>query len=303
MLKRLAITNIRNIASAQLPSLQPCNIIYGANGSGKTSVLESLNLVSVGRSFRSQRIQPVIRRGAEDCTVFTELDRGGSSHAIGVRRDLKAKYEVRVDGESLSTVAALADYVPTQLVYSDSFLLLTGGPKLRRQFLDWGVFHVEQQFHTVWQLVQRCIKQRNSLLRRGKIAAGQLEPWEVELCNLSEQINPWRLAVFQQLVNEFQTVLKSIAPNLQSIELLYHPGWDESIGITESLAKYRERDCRNGYTGVGPHRASFSLFIEQQEIQHVLSRGAAQSRIVCLKTGPGPVVITTNRKILCVFVG
>lgn len=300
MLNRLILENIRNIGSAKLASLAPCNIFYGMNGSGKTSVLEAINIISVGRSFRSQRIQPVIRHGADSCTVFAEWQTSENRFAIGVRRDSKAQYEVKINGDSLRSVAALADYVPIQLVYSDSFLLLTGGPKLRRQFLDWGVFHVEPRFHQNWQMAQKAIKQRNSLLRRGKITPALIEPWNQELINYSNIIDPWRRQVFSALSEEFSRVLNELAPSIIGIRMLYFPGWDESLGINSSLDAARDKDLRNGYTSVGPHRAAFSLVLNGLDIQQTLSRGQLKIVLFALKIAQGRVISSLKKK-SCVY--
>ena len=78
-------------------------------------------------------------------------------------------------------MAELAEQFPLQVITSDSFGLLTGSPGARRRYLDWGVFHVEHQFFGQWQRFQRCIKQRNQLLRRGKVSDQELAVWTRDL--------------------------------------------------------------------------------------------------------------------------
>ena len=122
-----------------------------ANGSGKTSVLEAIHLLGLARSFRSARLLPVIQYEQLACTVFgqVELAEGGHS-SLGISRDRGGEFQIRIDGQNARSAAQLAEILPLQLINPDSFRLLEGAPKIRRQFLDWGVFHVEPRFMATW---------------------------------------------------------------------------------------------------------------------------------------------------------
>ncbi|MFO5842577.1 DNA replication and repair protein RecF, partial [Klebsiella pneumoniae] len=77
------------------------------------------------------------------------------------------EFTSRTDGQNARTAAQLAETLPLQLINPDSFRLLEGAPKIRRQFRDWGVFHVEPRCLPVWQRLQKALRQRNSWLRHG----------------------------------------------------------------------------------------------------------------------------------------
>ena len=169
-LKRLSVTGVRNLQPVTLQPSPRINIVYGANGSGKSSLLEAIHLLGLARSFRSTRLQPVIQHGQDACTVFAEvLQISGITNSLGITRNKQADYQIRIDGQSVRSLAELAETLPLQIINPDSFRLLEGAPKQRRQYLDWGVFHVEHQFLPAWQRLQKSLKQRNSLLRRGRI--------------------------------------------------------------------------------------------------------------------------------------
>ena len=178
-LKRLTVTAVRNLHPVTLHPSPRINIISGDNGSGKTSLLEAIHILGLARSFRSTRLQPVIQHGQDACTVFAEMIlSNGTACAIGITRSKEADYQIRIDGQTVRSAAQLAETLPLQLINPDSFRLLEGAPKQRRQYLDWGVFHVEHQFLAVWQRKKKSLKQRNSLLRRGRIQRSMLTPWE-----------------------------------------------------------------------------------------------------------------------------
>src|SRR5690606_35626445 len=108
--------------------------------------------LGLARSFRSTRLQPAIRNGEQACTVFGEIpQRSGVTNSVGITRNKEADYQIRMDGQKLRSLAELAAGLRLQLINPDSFRLLGGAPKQRRQYLDWGVFHVEHQFLPAWQ--------------------------------------------------------------------------------------------------------------------------------------------------------
>ena len=154
------------------------NILHGDNGSGKTSLLEAIHLLGMARSFRSTRLNPVISHEQGSCTVFGQVELGEEqSSALGISRDRSGEIRIRINGQSVRSAAELAETLPLQLINPDSFRLLEGAPKLRRQFLDWGVFHVEPRFLQAWQRLQQALRQRNSWLRHGTLDAASQAAW------------------------------------------------------------------------------------------------------------------------------
>ena len=201
MLTRLEIHRVRNIRHIALRDLGQVNVFSGPNGSGKTSILEAVHILGMARSFRSASVKSVIQHGEAELIVFGEIGpvSPGLLRPIGVRRGGTGEADIRVAGEKVRTVAELVQQLPLQVINANSFELLTGSPKARRQFLDWGVFHVEQSFLPVWQRFQRCLKQRNNLLRRDKIDASEVGVWTRELCETGEAINSLRKRFFAGL--------------------------------------------------------------------------------------------------------
>lgn len=181
-LSRITVTAVRNLHPVTLSPSSRINILHGANGSGKTSVLEAIHLLGLARSFRSTRLQPVIHYEQPACTIFgqVQLAEGGSSN-LGISRDRQGELQIRIDGQNARSAAQLADLLPLQLINPDSFRLLEGAPKIRRQFLDWGVFHVEHRFLGAWQRLQKALRQRNSWLRHGTLDGASQAAWDREL--------------------------------------------------------------------------------------------------------------------------
>ena len=297
-LSRLQINNVRNLQAIKLDSLQRVNVFYGPNGSGKTSVLEAIHILGMARSFRGTSIKSLISHDQDSCTVYglASSRLANIPQAIGVQRMRSGAFRIRVAGKPVGSVAQLVEHLPLQVINSASFDLLTGPPTARRQFLNWGVFHVEHRFFSEWQRFQRCIKQRNMLLRRGKISASELPVWTRDLVASGFAINRFRQNYIKQLVPMFQGIMKALMPYLaDGLELRYMQGWDKTLDYVQALENSLPSDLDQGYTHVGPQRADVKILIEGHSAAETLSRGQQKLVVSGLKLAQGMVMADANR--------
>jgi len=288
-LKRLFIQNLRNLEGVDItPSVQ-VNLIYGENGSGKTSILEAINLLALGRSFRSHKHKPLINHQQQSFTVFGRVHADdGSEVPIGISRHIDGEASFKANGVLVPSAADLAAYLPVQIINSDTFLLLEGSPKVRRQFIDWLVFHVEPNFFPAWKAIQRCLKHRNSLLRRDRIDPFELAPWDRELVDLTNKIHEFRTQCMAHFSETFAVLLKEFI-NIDGIALSYHRGWDKDKLYSDVLTDSLERDRRHGYTHSGSHRADLKITVNGLDAAEVLSRGQQKLLVCALKIAQGYV--------------
>lgn len=290
-LQKLQIHNVRNLQLVEIPQLQRINVFYGRNGSGKTSILEAIHLLGMARSFRGS-IKSLITHGERSCTVFGSVESpvtpGGLP--LGVQRETSGEVKIKIGGKSVRTVAQLVEHLPLQVINADSFDLLTGSPNARRQYLDWGVFHVEHRFFDQWQRFQRSIKQRNKLLRRGKISSEELSVWTRDLATSGTALNEYRIAYFKLLTPRFKAIMAQLVPSLQGLELRYRQGWDKQINYAAALENSTSSDTEQGYTHVGPQRADIRVMTDGHLAADTLSRGQ-QKLVVCgLKLAQGQLI-------------
>jgi DNA replication and repair protein RecF len=248
----------------------------------------------MARSFRGNSIKPLIAHEEIGCTVFGKVISSGHTHRagipLGVQRNRAGDVHIKVGGKAVRTVAELVEHLPLQVITAESFDLLTGSPAARRQYLDWGVFHVEHQFFNQWQRFQRCIKQRNKLLRRGKIRDHELEVWTRDLASSGSAMDEYRQAYFKQLVPQFSAVMAKLAPSLNLLELRFRSGWDSQYSFEEALQHSLTADREQGYTHTGPQRADIRVLSDGHLAADTLSRGQ-QKLVVCgLKLAQGQLM-------------
>lgn len=295
MLSRVAVTGVRNLHPVTLSPSPRINILFGANGSGKTSFLEALHLLGMARSFRSLRASPVIGHELESCTVFGEVCLpNGQARALGLQRARSGEVRIRIDGQNSRSAAELAETLPLQLINPDSFRLLEGAPKLRRQFLDWGVFHVEQRFLGSWQRLQQALRQRNSWLRHGTLDAASQAAWDRELSVASDEIDGFRRAYIQALKPVFERTLAELV-DLDGLTLSYYRGWDKDRDLADVLQRSLERDRLMGHTQAGPQRADLRLRLQGHNAADILSRGQQKLVVSALRIAQGHLLNDVKR--------
>jgi len=271
-LLQLQATHLRNLSDVSLVLDPSLNLFWGLNGSGKTSLLEAVYYLGTGRSFRGAQIDPLIQRGRLGCMVTgTVLTPDQRSIRLGVQRGEAGRRVIRVDGETKQHTSELARYLPSLLLGPATVELLTGPPGLRRNFLNWGVFHVKPQFSQLWQDGLRVLRQRNALLR-GKGSAHELVTWTERLVEASELIDCERQRYFDAFLPVFTETYRFLM-ELEGVKCSYRRGWDKKSTLAEVLALQLTSDQQRRFTQSGFHRADIRMTIDGSPVAQVCSRG------------------------------
>lgn len=269
---KLGVRNVRNLKSVDIIPSNHLNLVFGENGAGKTSLLEAIYILGRGRSFRTRQIERVIHNESQSLSVFglLEQENEGREIPIGLERSHSA-LDIRIAEQKVKAVSELAALIPIQLIQPNSHKLLEEGPRFRRNYLDWGVFHVEQSFYPAWQRYRRGLKQRNASLRarQGKKAA---IAWNHEIIEAASVIHDCRSRYVDLLNQVLPEYIESIMGK-QSLEMRYQPGWNEGMAYEEVLETKLEQDIEHGYTRAGPHRADLQFKIDGVNVTDRVSRG------------------------------
>lgn len=281
--ERLQLHDFRLFHRAELEFGPGGNVLVGGNGSGKTSVLEALHLLAVGRSFRGAVRDGLIRRGAAALQVFAQVHHvDGPSRRLGLLRETR-DWQARVDGQAVAGLAEFHREIAVVCFEPGSHELIGGGSEHRRRYLDWFLFHVEPGFLVHWRRYQRALKQRNALLRLAGSDAGQLAAWERELSESGTALAQLRRDHFGHLAQRVAEVALRLMPEAGPASLQLQPGWTSDQPLAEALVQQRPRDQVLGHTTVGPHRADWTIGYEALPVREMFSRGQEKlTALACL---------------------
>ena len=267
-IQQIRINNLRIIEDAELEPAQGLNLIYGKNGSGKTSILEAVYLLGRGKSFRNAEQEQLIRKGQGQLMLFARIRNGQRQHVIGLAKS-QVTTQAKLDGERVTRMSDLARAVPLAVITPNSHEILERGPQYRRRFLDWGVFHVEPGFRNAFERYSRCLKQRNAALR---IRSGFDGTWDRELAETAEEVNNYR-ASYQTILCEKIVALTDRLLDIGKIEINWIRGWTDKSDFEQVLKDTVQGDIQAGYTRYGPHRADLSIKIHGNKAEKIASRG------------------------------
>jgi DNA replication and repair protein RecF len=298
-LEKLVINQFRNISSANLAFNSKINVIAGANGSGKTSLLEAIYFLGLGRSFRSHLSNRIISYDHKAFTLYAEINNQNNTIPIGLQKSKSGESILKINGSQNNKLANLTQYFPLQLITPESYTLLSGSPKNRRAFLDWGVFYHDQLFYSNWARIKRLLKQRNAALKQCK-TYNELQVWDNEFCLLSEELSERRQAYWKQLIPLINSTIADFLPDF-SVTSQFFCGWDKNNkSLQQYLSDNFNRDKQLGYTTAGPQKADIRFKINGLPVSDELSRGQLKLFVYALRLAQGLFLNSFNDK-QCVF--
>lgn len=306
-IEKLWIQNLRILSTVEIEPDPGLNIIYGDNASGKTSMLEAIYYLSRGRSFKSAQVGELISHQQNFLLVGAQ----DGSNTFAIKRSKKSLL-MKANRQVLNKVADLAQFSAVQIIHPDSHLLVSGSSKLRRQFLDWGLFHVEPQFYPVWLRYQRALKQRNVLLKKWNnkrlaVPIGnngyppELMPWDNELSSCASQIDDYRQQHFLAFYQELKTHHLNIS-GARDIEIQYQSGWDSKENLAQALQQVYVRDQQRGFTTVGAHRADLQIKVNGHHAQNEISRGQQKMLVAALILAQCSLYQQKTQKAPCILI-
>lgn len=273
IITQLDFTSFRNIKQASLSPHPALNLITGNNGSGKSSILEAVQCLATGHSFRTRKPRELINHSDQTyqltCTFVD--NKTDAEHRAGLMRSRDGDVSLRLDFEDVKTQSTLTRLLPVKAITPDSLGLILDGPDTRRQFLDWGLFHVEPGFLNHWRIFRRSLSQRNQLLRNMSTDK-EIDTWNSSLLPAAQAIDAARKSYLAKLEIATQVRLKKMGVMFH-VKLDYRQGWSHSDELQQLLTNNLQYHRRMKTTTDGPHRADLLVYADNVLAKQVLSRG------------------------------
>lgn len=288
-IETLKLANFRNFQDLTLTFTPGLNIVKGLNGSGKTTILEAINILSTGRSFRTVNLSKTINIAAsnKENAIYAKVL---PSFTIGYSRNSLSERRIRLNNKEISTISEVAKIFVVSCLENSWFRALNLTPQYRRRMLDWGVFHVKHEFLDAWKKYNSILKQRNLILRTKK-GLNSLDSWDYSIAEAMYDLIIHRQAYYIEVDEVFAYYLRTFGLDKLGVRLKIKHGIDteglvlrdREFSITSMkriMLANREKDLERGYTNSGPHRADLVFSVDKGIAKDFLSRG--QQKMVML---------------------
>ena len=300
-LESLQVRQVRNLTDVQITPNAEVNIIYGENAAGKTALLESIYLLSKLRSFRTPHIKEVIQHNKNELTISGVITNHNNVPInTGIRKTNK-ETEIRYDGNRIKTVSEQANNVIVQCAIPENIKVLTGVPRDRRKWMDWAMFHVEQEYLQTWQDYHYALRNRNALLRR-PAKNNEFFIWESKMAKTAELLSDMR----KNYLICLQKYYKEVAGEHPRRNVVFGIKKDkyQASNFLEYLQAARQSDIKAGFTQNGPHKADIEFKIQGKHANTVFSRGQtklfvtmlsiAQAKLLKIEKGKTPIILADD---------
>src|SRR3989440_3258433 len=290
-LRRLQLKNHRNYVQLDLAPGPGVNVFIGANGHGKTNLLEAVAMLALSSSPRARRELELVGPAGSGSRIQAEIDDGPARREISISLDVegqRARRTIEVDGVRRRAID-LPGHFRVVLFWPDDLGLVKAGPELRRRFLNQMLVQVAPGYARSLAGLRRVLEQRNSLLKR--MAAGEggedmLDAWNQELVKVGGEIVDARARAVLELAPEAARCHAEIASG-ERLEIRYEgPPENLAEAVHNSLAE----DLRRGSTSVGPHRDDLRVLLDGQEARSYGSQGQQRTAVVSLKLAEAALI-------------
>jgi DNA replication and repair protein RecF len=291
ILRRLAVRSFRNLRDGAIQFDDGINLFTGANGQGKTNVLEAIYFLATTKSFRTATVTNVIALDHDEAYVEGQVEENELSRSlsIGIARENSRRRELRVNAQPV----ALRSYLETLdvIAYSaERLAIVRGGPDERRRFLDRGIASIDPSHLSRLSAYARALKQRNALLqsiRAHEARASMLDPWDEELVRMGASVATARRSYTDRVRVKFDSIVEEHNYHVRNLAFEYRPapidfGQDEALVLAD-LRRLRTREIQAGFSLVGPHRDNLEFLVGANPAEDILSSGEQKMVVFFLK--------------------
>ena len=305
-LETLTLTDFRSYSDGSFePAPSGITVVTGANGAGKTNLIEAVGYLATLRSLRASPAEALVRTGSSSATAVVRSVIGheetGRRVTIDAELHTAGRDRVRVNGQALRRTRDLLGALQVTVFSPDDLDLVKGGPAGRRSYLDDLLVAVSPRRDATLSELERILKQRNALLKTAFQGSGGFRPgrelpddvrytldvWDSKLAEVGEELAGARArltAALDPLVASSYQALSEGSAYLDvrcHAHLSYRPSW--SGPLADAVAAARTDDLRRGVTTVGPHRDDLDMSIGEMPARTHASQGEQRTLALALR--------------------
>ncbi len=283
-INKIKLTNFRNYEEQEIQLGPNINIFYGDNAQGKTNIIESIFLCSIGKSFRTNKESELIKFNKEISSVYIEYEKSDRDGKIKI--DLNNKKSIYTNGIKIKKLSELLGNINTVIFTPDDINILKDGPQKRRRFLDIMIGQLRPNYIHILNMYNKTLEQRNNYLKQIKENSKteeMLDIWDEKLAEYGEKIYIYRNEFIEKIKNKINKIHKNITNEKEEIKVEYISNCSQKVEYIELLKSRRKLDIIKGFTTKGIHRDDFFVYINNQLVNVYGSQGQNRTVVLSLK--------------------
>lgn len=285
-IKELELKNYRNFENIHLEFDKGINMILGKNAMGKTNILESVFLLSRGRSFKTSRLNELIKNDEESFFVYAKAVRGSGEFFVRYGYGKDGKKQIGVNGMEIQKNAELLGNLYTILFVPDDLYIVKGNPEQRRSFMDEVLLQARPNYRYDLMRYYRTLKQRNNLLKniaKKPSLRYTLYSWDEQITEYGLKIAGMRSRLVSSLAAEAAKIHKNLSGG-EELDVKYIVNFgnnkDDYINL---IKKSADKDIAYGLTTIGPHRDDIRILLDGMDAKSYSSQGQQKTIALSLK--------------------
>ena len=289
-IKELKLKNFRNYKDLTIDFDERVNLITGQNAQGKTNLIESLYMSSMGRSFRTQHDGEMIRFGEDAAYIKVKAEKEYIDTKVEIVLRSDSRKAVRKDGNSVRKTADLLDNIIIVVFSPDDLRIVKDEPEKRRRFIDRELSQIKPAYFDAYMKYRRALMERNSYLKNDTIEQSMLDIWDEGLIKYGALIMNYRRDFVKELSEISGNIHFNITNGKERVSLRYDPDIDiagsvntQEEFIERQLAASRDNDIRRKTTTRGPHKDDISFIIDNINVRNFGSQGQQRTSALSLK--------------------
>ncbi len=294
IIEKLTLRNFRNYAETVLTPHEGVNLFFGANGSGKTNLLEAVHYCALGKSHRITGDQSVVRIGESFAVCGVSVLSGGVRRDITVRLvpNEIIKKGILLGQKQIRRLSDMMGCLQCVIVSPEDLGLIREGPSMRRRYLDMMISQVNRGYFIALQQYRAGLEQRNALLKNMRMnpreGSGMLDVFEQAMAGPAAAIVAERVRVVEMLSALAAETYRGISGrDGEEFQASYHSAFRESEDVEADFIRImrenREEDLRLGITSAGPHRDDLNLSLNRKNMKVYASQGQIRTAALSLK--------------------
>ena len=283
-INNIKLNNFRNYNNKEIKLHENINVFFGENAQGKTNIIESIFLCSIGKSFRTNKEKELIKFNEEKTSV--EINYEKSDRTGNIKIEIGEKKQVYLNGIKIKKLSELLGNINVVIFTPDDINILKGGPQNRRKFLDIMISQLRPNYMHILSLYNKTLEQRNNYLKQIKTEKKEenlLEIWDEKLIDYGIKIYEYRKEFIEKIKNKIKNIHAGITNGKEEIEIEYISDAVTRQNFLNELKSRRKLDIIKGYTTKGIHRDDFIIYINKKEVGTFGSQGQNRTAMLSLK--------------------